>query len=172
MCDGDGKKIYTRIPPTLPRGSYYGLEDIDSSLSYLCKQTLVVEKEVLLSIGGFDESLPSRIHTDLFLRLNLVCSILGISQVGYRLHKHNEFQISSDPTRRQVGFDCLVKKHQKTFLDHPKMFADLIYNQAIKFYKMQQFEAALKNLNWAMKISFKHTSGRMFYSLLDLIKGN
>ncbi|MDJ0648659.1 MAG: glycosyltransferase family 2 protein [Xenococcaceae cyanobacterium MO_188.B19] len=172
VVGGDGNKIYTRIPPTLPRGSYYGLEDIDSSQSYLCKQTLVVEKEVLLLIGGFDESLPSRIHTDLFLRLNLVCSILGIPQIGYRLHKHNEFQISSDPNRRQVGFNMLVAKHQTAFSTHPKMFADLIYNQAITSYKMQQFEAALKNLNWAMKVSFRHASGRIFYTLLNLIKDN
>lgn len=170
VCNGEGNKIYTRIPPTLPRGSYYGLEDIDSSQSYLCKQTLVVEKEVLLSIGGFDESLPSRIHTDLFLRLNLVCSILGLSQVGYRLHKHDKFQISSDPNRRQLGFDCLVEKHRKTFLAHPRMFADLIYNQAISYYKLNQFKAVLKNLVWAMKVSFRHTSGRIYYTLIDSLK--
>ena len=172
VVDQNGRKIDARIPPTLPRGSYYGLEDIDSSQSYLCKQTLVVEKEVLLSIGGFDESLPSRIHTDLFLRLNLVCSILGIPKIGYRLHKHNEFRISSDPNRRQIGFNRLIEKHQKAFLTHPKMFADLIYNQTITSYKLKQFEAALKNLNWAMKISFRHTCGRILYTLLDLIKGN
>lgn len=172
VINQNGNKIETRIPPTLPRGSHYGLEEIEPSRSFLCKQTLVVEKEVLLSIGGFDESLPSRIHTDLFLRLNPVCSLLGIEQIGYRLHKHDEFQISSDPHRRQLGFHRLVEKHQKTFQAHPKMFADLIYNQAIKSCKLNQFEAGLKNLGCAMKISPRHTFSRMFYTVINSIKSN
>lgn len=166
----EGKVIQTRIPPTLPRGSHYGLEDIDPSLSFLCKQTLIVEKEVLLSMGGFDESLPSRIHTDLFLRLNLVCSLLGIQQVGYRLYKHDGFQISSDPSRRQTGFDRIVEKHQKIFQAHPKMYANFIYEQVITSYKMGQSKAGLKNLSRAVKISPQHTCARMFYTVINSIK--
>ena len=169
VVDREGKVIQTRIPPTLPRGSHYGLENIDPDRSFLCKQTLVVEKEVLLSIGGFDESLPSRIHTDLFLRLNLVCSLSGIQQVGYRLYKHDGFQISSDPTRRQVGFDRIVEKHQKIFQAHPKMYANFIYEQAITSYKMGQYKAGLKNLSRAVKVSPQYTCGRMFHTAIDSI---
>ena len=169
VVDREGKVIQTRIPPTLPRGSHYGLENIDPARSFLCKQTLIVEKEVLLSIGGFDESLPSRIHTDLFLRLNLVCSLLGIQQVGYRLYKHNGFQISSDPTRRQAGFDRIVEKHQKIFQAHPKMYANFIYEQAITSYKMGQYKAGLKNLSRAVKVSPQYTCGRMFHTAIDSI---
>lgn len=172
VVNRNGKQIDVRLPPTLPKGSHYGLEEIDPSRSFLCKQTLIAEKETLLSIGGFDESLPSRIHTDLFLRLNKVCSLLGIAEIGYRLHKHDEFQISSDPSRRQAGFNRLAEKHYQTLIAHPKMFADLIYNQAITSYKMNQFEAGWKNLSWAMKVSPRHTCGRMFYSAIDTIKSN
>ena len=166
----EGNIIQTRIPPTLPRGSHFGLEEIKPSQSFLSKQTLVVEKEVLLSIGGFDESLCSRVTTELFLRLNPVCSILGIPQVTYKLFKHDEAQISTDPQRRQVGFNRLVKKHSKTFHAHPKMFADLIYNQVITSYKLGQIKAGLNNLGWAMKISCRHTLGRMFYTAINSIK--
>ena len=159
-----------RLPPTLPLGSHYGLEKISPVESFFCKQTLVVEKDVLLSIGGFDESLPSRIHTDLFLRLNIVCSILGIKQVGYRLYKHKGFQISSDPTRRQAGFHRIVEKHQKTFQAHPKMFADFIYNQAVTSYKMGQSQAGLKKLFWAAKVSPQYTFSRMFRTVIDPLK--
>lgn len=172
VVNREGKVIQTRIPPTLPRGSHYGLEDIDSSHSFLCKQTLIVEKQVLLSIGGFDESLPSRIHTDLFLRLNLVCSLLGIERVGYRLYKHNGFQISSDPTRRQAGFERIVEKHQKIFQAHPKMYANFIYEQAIATYKMGQSQEGLKNLVKAMEISPQHTCGRLYHTAIDSIKKN
>lgn len=170
VVDREGKVIKTRIPPTLPRGSHYGLEDIDSSHSFLCKQTLIVEKEVLLSIGGFDESLPSRIHTDLFLRLNLVCSLVGIDRIGYRLYKHDGFQISSDPTRRQAGFDRIVEKHYKIFQAHPKMYANFIYEQVITSYKMGQSKAGLKNLSKAIEVSPQHTFGRIFYTAINSIK--
>ncbi len=172
VVDRDGKVIKTRIPPTLSYGSHYGLEEIDPSQSFLCKQTLIVEKKVLLSIGGFDESLPSRIHTDLFLRLNLVCSLLGIQQVGYRLYKHDGFQISSDPTRRQAGFDRIVEKHQKIFQAHPKMYANFIYEQVIKSYEMGQSKAGLKNLIRALKVSPQHTCSRIFYTVINSIKSS
>ena len=170
VVDSKGKVIKTRIPPTLPRGSHYGLEDIDSDRSFLCKQTLIVEKEVLLSIGGFDEHLPSRIHTDLFLRLNLVCSLLGIQQVGYRLYKHDGFQISSDPTRRQTGYNRILEKHHEIFQAHPKMYANFIYEHVITSYKMGQFKAGLNDLGKAIAVSPQHTFGRMFYTVINSIK--
>ncbi|MGF1542581.1 MAG: glycosyltransferase family 2 protein [Pleurocapsa sp.] len=172
VVDDNANQISTRIPPTLPRGSHYSLEEIDPSQSFFCKQTLVVEKEVLLAIGGFDESLPSRIHTDLFLRLNPVCSILGVSQIGYRLYKHNNWQISSDPTRRQVGFNRIIEKHHKTFQAHPKMFADFLYNQAITSYKIGQVQASLNNLIRAIAVSPRHTLGRMFYTIINSLTKN
>ena len=170
VVDREGKVSQTRIPPTLPRGSHYGLEDIDPARSFLCKQTLIVEKEVLLSMGGFDESLPSRIHTDLFLRLNLVCSLSGIQQVGYRLYKHDGFQISSDPTRRQAGFDRIVEKHQTIFQAHPKMYADFIYEQAITSYKMGQYKAGFKSLSRAIKVSPQYTCGRIFHTAIESLE--
>lgn len=170
VINREGKKIETRLPPTLARGSHYGLEDIDHSESFLCKQTLIVEKEVLLAIGGFDETLPSRIHTDLFLRLNLVCSILGVRQVGYRLYKHQGFQISSDPTRRQIGFERIIEKHGEIFEAHPEMFANFVYNQAMRSYKIGQIQAGWKNLGRALKISPRHTLGRMSNTAIASIK--
>ena len=172
VVNREGKVIQTRIPPTLPLGSHYGLEDIDPSRSFLCKQTLIVEKKVLLSIGGFDESLPSRIHTDLFLRLNLACSLLGIEKVGYRLYKHDSYQISSDPTRRQAGFDRVVEKHQKIFQAHPKMYANFVYEQVITSYSLGQSKAGFKNLITAFKVSPQYTCHRMFHTAINSITRN
>jgi len=169
VIDRQGKIIQTRIPPTLPRGSRFGLEQIKPSQSFLSKQTLVVEKEIFLSIGGFDESLSSRVTTELFLRLNPVCTIFGISQVTYRLFKHDEVQISTDPNRRQLGFNRLVKKHQKTFQAYSKGFADLIYNEVVKSYQLGLKKVALMNFIWAMKINSFHTLGRLFYSVKNLV---
>ena len=161
VIDSQGRSLQTRLPPTLPKGSHYGLEKIPSSQSFYTKQTLVVEKEVYLSIGGFDESFPSRIHSELFIRLNLICSIIGIPQVTYQLLEHDRFRVSTDPTRRQVGFQRLVDKHSSIFQAHPQSFADLIFNQVTMSYKIGQTKAAAKNLIWAMKVHPVHTMARL-----------
>lgn len=157
----EGKTIQTRIPPTLPRGSHFGLEKIKPSQSFLSKQTLVIEKEVLLSIGGFDESFSSRETTELFLRLNPVCSILGTPQITYKLIKHEGFQLSSDPTQRQTAFNRLVEKHKQTFQAHPRGFSELVYKQGVKSYELGLKKAAFQNLVWAMKIDPIHTLARL-----------
>ena len=161
VIDEDGRSLQTRLPPTLPKGSHYGLEKIAPSQSFYTKQTLVIEKEVYQSIGGFDESFSSRIHSELFIRLNLICSIIGIPQVTYQLLEHDRFRVSTDPTRRQVSFQRLVDKHREIFESHPRSFADAIFNQAIISYKIGQTKAAAKNLGWAMKIDPVHTIARL-----------
>ena len=156
-----GRVIERRFPPTLPCGCYFSLEEIPPDKSFLSKQTLVVEREVLLSIGGFDETFASRIHTELFLRLNQACSLLGVPQITYRLYKHSGYRVSSDPTRRQASFNRLVAKHRAIFQAHPKMFAEAIYNQAMVCFRLGQNRAAVKNLAWALKIDPIHTLGKI-----------
>lgn len=157
----DGRVIQTRIPPTLPKGSHFCLAEIEREKSFYTKQTMVVEREVLLSIGGFDESFTSRIHTELFLRLNPVCSLLGLPAVTYRLFEHEGQRVSSNPSLRQTNFNRLVDKHRSLFETHPKMFANFIYEHAIASYKLGQTSAYLKSLGWAMRVNPLHTVARM-----------
>ena len=169
VIDREGRIVKTRIPPTLPRGSHFGLEEIEPSQSFLSKQTLVVEKKVLLSINGFDESFVSRETTELFLRLSSVCSILGIPQITYKLIKHEGFHLSKD-TRRQKSFISLVNKHRETFQAHPKSFADLIYNEAAMSYKLGQTKTAVENFIWAMKVNSIHALARLFFTATSFVK--
>lgn len=169
VIDREGRIVQTRIPPTLPRGSHFGLEEIEPSQSFLSKQTLVVEKEVFLSIGGFDESFVSRETTELFFRLSTVCSILGIPQITYKLIKHEGFHLSKD-TRRQKSFISLVNKHRETFQAHPKSFADLIYNEAAMSYKLGQTKTAVENFIWAMKVNPIHALARLFFTATSFVK--
>lgn len=164
----DGRK--KRIPPTLPRGSHFCLEEIEPGLSFNTKQTMVIEREVLLSIGGFDETFTSRVHTELFLRLNRVCSLLGLPTVTYRLYKHEGEQVSSNPSLRQINFDRLLCKHKSLFEAHPKMFANFIFDHGIVLYKLGQIPAALKNVSWAMSIHPLHTFFRMTSPFARIIR--
>lgn len=167
----DGRVQKTRIPPTLPKGSHYCLEEIEQGKSFHCKQTMVVEKDVLLSIGGFDESFSSRVHTELFLRLNQVCSLQGISTVTYKLLRHQSYRVSSDTSRRQLNFNRLISKHRTLFETHPKMFANFVYEHAIKSYDSGQTTEALKSLIKAIKIHPIYTLMRMTSPMKNTLLG-
>lgn len=161
VVNEDGKTIRKHIPPTLPRGSHFGLEEIEPGQSFFSKQTMVVEREVLLGIGGFDESFQSRIHTELFLRLNLACSILGLPFLTYRLFQHSGSRISRNPLLRQVSFNHLVRKHKSIFKAHPKTFAKFLFEHARRSYELGQKGAALSSLLWAMRLKPRSTLRRV-----------
>ncbi len=161
MVSCDGKKLATHLPPTLPRGCHFHLEEIEPGKSFFSKQTLVVERQLLLEIGGYDESFSSREHTEMFFRLNAVCSIVGLPIVTYRQLKHSGARLSQNPVLRQPDFYRLIHKHEELFLAHPKMFADFIYNHALISYKLGQKQAAFKNLAWALRVNPLHTLARM-----------
>jgi len=167
----NGQVIQTRLPPTLSRGSHFLLEEIAPGESFLVKQTLVVEREVLLGIGGFDDSFPSRVHTELFLRLNPVCSLLGLPTVTYRLFTHEGARVSRNPSLRQVIFRRLIDKHKSVFEAHPKMFANFVYEHALRSYELGQQGAALSSFFWALRLHPRHVVGRITWPYRQRLQG-
>lgn len=170
VVNKQGQVVETRLPPTLPRGKHFFLEDIEPGQSFISKQTLVVEREVLLGIGGYDESFSSRVHTEMFLRLNPVCSILGLPTVTYQLCGHEGPRISRDPSRRQVNFQRLVKKHKSLFLAHPKAFARFVYQHAGNSYRVGQKKAAFASLLWAMQLDPIYTLTQVTSPIRSLLQ--
>ncbi|MDJ0531484.1 MAG: glycosyltransferase family 2 protein [Xenococcaceae cyanobacterium MO_207.B15] len=165
VINSKGKVTKKRLPPTLPLGSYFCLENIEPGKSFFCKQTMVVERDVLLGIGGFDESFPSRVHTELFLRLNPVCSILGLPVITYRLFKHEGSQVSKNSSLRQISFNRLIHKHKEIFQARPKTFARFVLQHAQRSYELGQTGAAFLNLLWAIRIAPRKTLSRLNKSL-------
>lgn len=152
VVDPSGTVIENRLPPTLPKGSLFFLEEIEPDKSFISKQTLVIERDLFLEIGGYDEQLKSRVHTEFFLRLNPVCSILGVSKITYYLTSHEGPRISKDPSLRQTSFQYLIHKHQDTFKKRPKAFSNFVYQHALMSYKLRQKGAAFRSFLWAFKI--------------------
>ncbi|PPS45892.1 glycosyltransferase family 2 protein [Chroococcidiopsis sp. TS-821] len=161
VFNADGKITGTRLPPTLVKGKHFCLEPIAPGQSFFTKQTLVVEREILLKIGGFDESFSSRVHTELFLRLNQVCSLLGLPIVTYRLFSHSGPRVSKNPSLRQKNFHRLIQKHESLFKAHPKMFARFVYEHALNSYEVGQNLAAISHVLWAMRIHPRSTLSRL-----------
>jgi glycosyltransferase involved in cell wall biosynthesis len=124
-----GRVIERRIPPSHPRGEHFFLEPLDAGRSHLTKQTLFLEPGLLRELGGFDGRLPFHEHSDLFLRLNPVCSIVGVPTVGYRLSRTSGPRFSREGDRLNRGFRQLVEKHRTIFEEHPRGYADALLGQ-------------------------------------------
>jgi len=143
IVDTDGGLIETHIPPSLPKGSHYSLENLEPGKSIYCKQTLVVEREVFLSIGGCDTAFRSRVPSEMFLRLNLACSLKGIPQITYRLTQHAGPRITRDRSQRQVGFWQLINKHRALFEAYPARFSWYLRDHAYRSWKAGQYLPAI-----------------------------
>lgn len=162
IVDPEGDELEVHLPPTLPRGSHFCLEDIQPGTSCFSKQTLVIERDVFLDMGGFDPSFTSRIHTELFLRLNPVCSLWGIPEVTYHLSAHAGGRVSSNPQRRQRNYERLLTKHRDLFASHSRQkFADFVINHADMLQRSGQHLAALKACGQALLIHPMHTIARL-----------
>ncbi|HEY9849832.1 MAG TPA: hypothetical protein V6D28_10260 [Leptolyngbyaceae cyanobacterium] len=120
---------------------------------------------MLLGIGGYDESFSSREHTEMFLRLNQVCTIVGLPIITYRQHRHEGPRLSRDRDLRQVDFYRLIRKHRSIFQAHPKQFADFVHEHALTSYRLGQKGASLSNLLWAIQIHPRHVLGKILWSL-------
>jgi glycosyltransferase involved in cell wall biosynthesis len=153
VVDAHGRIRERRIPPSLPKGAGFFLEEIPRQQSFNSKQTLVVDKELFLGIGGFDENFRSRVHTELFVRLNAVSSLEGIPNITYRLFIHDGPRVSKTPQLRQESFTRLQTKHTAIFDAHPAGFARFCVDHAATSARAGQHLPALAALGRAVGAS-------------------
>ena len=149
-----GDVLLSRIPPSrCPQGSHFFLEQLEPGCSCHTKQTLVVERDLVLKLGGWDETFRSRVHSEFFLRLNPVCTLVGLPTVTYHLLAHSTARVSGNPELRQESFRRLIQKHRRVFEAHPRMFAEFVYKHALKSHEMGQEGAALGHFLWALQLA-------------------
>lgn len=162
VVNSEGQVLSKRFPPSYRlRGSHFSLEDLEPGKSYHTKQTLVVERETILKIGRWDETFRSRVHSELFFRLNLSCSILGLETITYHLYVHEGERVSGNSNLRQESFNRLIDKHKKLFKLHPKTFANFLYDHAQQSHQLGHQQATLQCLYRAMKLAPVHTVKRL-----------
>lgn len=143
VISADGELVENRLPPTFARGAHFSLEPRQPGRALATKATLVVEAEVLRAIGGWDPAFRSRVHTELFLRLNPACSLLGIPIVTYDHRSHRGERVSDDPDRRLESMLRLLDKHHDAFAAHPRRHAELAFHQAVHLWQGGRPRAAL-----------------------------
>jgi len=151
----DGQLLERHLPPTLPKGAHYSLEKIEPGKSIYCKQTAVIPRDVYLQIGGCDTKFRSRVHSELFFRLNAACSMVGIETVTYRLLQHNGPRITRDREQRRLGFGQLIKKHRALFEQHPQQFSWYYRDHALRSWRarhpLDALVAALNSVRWQLQ---------------------
>jgi glycosyltransferase involved in cell wall biosynthesis len=157
-----GRVLDRRIPATHPRGDHFFLETAPPGRSHMTKQTLVVETELLRSIGGFDPTLVMREMSDLFLRLNPLCSILGLPTVTFHLTRTAGPRMSRDPVLLERSFWQLVEKHRGLLESHPKGYAEVELGHAVMSSVVGPRRAVLPALARALRLAPAHTLRILF----------
>ena len=126
----DGRVLAVRQPPTLPAGTPFPLVSLPVGTSHGVKQSLVIHAEVLRDLGGWNPRFRSRVHTELFMRLGVVCALHGLDHVGYRLTVHDGPRVSRDPRLRQRSWRQLRRTHHELLARHPRGAAALALTHA------------------------------------------
>ena len=145
VVNAAGQTLEIRRPPTLPCGSVYQLEASQPGRSWHVKQTLVTAPEVVRRAGGWDRTFRSRVHTDLFLRLNPGCSLVGVDAPTYRLRVHPGERVSGDPGKRVESLHRLLDVHADLLAQHPRGTARLLVDHA----RVARLQGLTREALWA-----------------------
>lgn len=91
---------------------------------------IVVRRNILLKIGGFDESLPSRQDYDLCLRIAQEYRCIGVDSYLFNHYIHNSGQITADPHRNMVGYQMILRKYKKDICCRKNTYCGFCYRIA------------------------------------------
>ena len=124
----------------IPKSSYgipSGLNDLQRQLlrgSFISCQTLVVDRELVLSVGAFDESLPRLQDWELCLRLSQVAPIYYLDEILVELILSDD-SISSDVRKYGLSAEQILDRHRALFDGDPTAEGILRLNVALAFLR-------------------------------------
>jgi glycosyltransferase involved in cell wall biosynthesis len=154
----DGTVTTQLLPPTRPRGSYYSLEPVEPGRSYIVRATLVVDRALVLELGGWDEAFRARPRHELLLRLNPVCSLQGIDRIGYQILDHgSDPRLSKNHLLMHETFRLLVQKHRVAFETHGRRYAHYLRADARRLHALGRRREAALTLARAVRYDRKRT---------------
>ena len=148
----EGEVLRTRVPPSLPKGKHFFLEDVEGGGSFQTHATLVAPVEVVRSIGAWDEDLRASEHDDFFLRLNQASSIQGVETVTYRITAHEGPRLSKAVLTRAEGMRRTVEKHEKTFSLHPRRYSHYLSTMGLTYLRAGQWRSAVSATSRSVRV--------------------
>jgi glycosyltransferase involved in cell wall biosynthesis len=153
------------IIPKPNRISGDGLFDVHADLllgNFITTQTLVVEKQLLMAVGKFDESLRRLQDWDLVLRLSAKCPFLFVDQPLVRAFIGDD-SISSQKKLYRKAVEAILKKHHRAFSDNPVALPIQYMNLGIHSLTERDARCAVDYFIRALK---EMTSRRVYKSIL------
>lgn len=125
VVDEEGRVLEVRRPPTFPRGSEWLFDAYGPGRTLTVQNTLLVPREVVVGIGGWNESLKAWVHDDFFLRLARECSLQGSDRVTYRLLQPTSARdhVSRQLAARAAAMERTLDAHQQLFMRHRRKHA-------------------------------------------------
>jgi glycosyltransferase involved in cell wall biosynthesis len=155
--DRDGRTTRVLLPVTSARGGHYALDS--ATRSDIAHNTLFCPIGTIRSIGGWDESLRAWEHTDLFLRLNQVCSIQGVERVLYRRLDHPGSRLSVSLEARAESLQRTLVKHQAAFARYPDWHAHYLGAMGITWLRLGRWGPAVRATTRALRLAPRRPKG-------------
>ena len=130
----------------IPKSSYNiptGLNDLQQHVlrgSFISCQTLMIDRELVLSVGGFDESLPRLQDWELCLRLSQAAPIYFLDEVLVEVHLSAD-SISSDLTKYLQSAEQILGRHRTLFDSDPVAEGILRLNVALVSLRERHLKA-------------------------------
>jgi glycosyltransferase involved in cell wall biosynthesis len=84
--------------------------------------TWLVRRELLLELGGFDESLPCLEDWDLIFRLAARCRFAAVEDVVLVRHGSAD-SVFGDVVKRRAGLQAILERHRARWLRSPQRYA-------------------------------------------------
>jgi glycosyltransferase involved in cell wall biosynthesis len=155
----DGTVITRMLPPTSPRGSHYSLEPLEPGRAYEVRATLVVERALVLELGGWDEAFRARVRHEFLLRLNPVCSLQGVDRIGYQAVDHGSGpRVSKNDVLKHETLELLVEKHRALFESHGARYAHYLRIDARRLRALGRRREAAASLGRAFRYDLRGTA--------------
>lgn len=150
------------------------------SCNFIALQTVVVKKEKVLAVGGFDESFPSAEDYELWLRLIPICSVLYVDKPTYNLYysqdglttdikKGLKYQIRAF-YKNQSTLKCYTKSRSNYFIIRQRYLSGVFYNMADYVYSIQDRKKLAILLYLVSSILFPNLG--ILYYVKELIRGS
>lgn len=169
VMDHEGNTGQQRIPPVLPRGSGYFLSKAQKGRSWLAQNSLLAPTSVLRSIGGWDEMMGAAEHVDFYLRLNTICSIDGITEVGYLYHCHGVGHLNQNFLKTGLDMERTLRKHWAEFRSNNRLLAR--YSGSCGYYFLRA-NRWCRSVRWCVNaVWIDPTQGRLWLYLFASLAG-
>lgn len=106
-------------PPSSEPGEIWGLDAhlLAGGRDFATKQAAILPRALLERVGGWDEALPTRETTELFLRLCQVAAVEGRGWPTYRLNRGRHERLTRNADLRRRSVELIREKHAALLAD-------------------------------------------------------